>query len=370
VSGSPAVLIDHLNASGATIISIDVPSGLFCDATTTPPSGGVVVHATHTLTFAPPKLAFFFPENQVNVGTWHLLDIGLSKEFIRSAAVDNFMVETCDVVPMLRTRKKFDHKGNFGHALLIAGSTGKMGAAVLAARASLRAGTGLLTCAVPRSGLSILQTSVPEAMVIPDPSDHEISAIPDLSGFTAIGIGPGTGTSPGTANAVKMLIQQATHPIVFDADALNILAENRTWLAFMPKGSVLTPHPREFERLAGKSKDNFDRHRLQREFSARYQCFVVLKGAHTVTTTPDGLSFFNTTGNPGMATGGSGDVLTGILTGLMAQGYSSLEACLLGVFIHGMAGDIALKEQGYEALIAGDIINNLGKTFQTLYGKF
>jgi NAD(P)H-hydrate epimerase len=157
---------------------------------------------------------------------------------------------------------------------------------------------------------------------------------------------------------------------VFDADAINILAENKTWLGFIPKGSVFTPHPREFERLVGKSSNNFDQNRMQREFSFRYQCFVVLKGAHTAITAPNGYCYFNTTGNPGMSTGGSGDVLTGIITGLMAQGYSSLESCLLGAFVHGRAGDLAAENLGYESLVAGDIIINLGKSFQSLYGKF
>jgi len=187
--------------------------------------------------------------------------------------------------------------------------------------------------------------------------------------YSAIGIGPGTGRSSKSSTALKLLIQNTKVPLIFDADAINILSENKTWLGFLPGNCIFTPHPGEFERLAGKSSNNFERNNLQRDFSVKYRCYMVLKGAHTAITTPDGNCYFNTTGNPGMATGGSGDVLTGIITGLMAQRYSPLESCLLGVYIHGLAGDLALKEHGYEALVAGDIIRFLGKSFQTLYGK-
>jgi NAD(P)H-hydrate epimerase len=368
--GYVATVIHHINLSGALVVAIDVPSGLFCDSTTQTTPAHLVIHADYTLTFAPPKLAFFFPENDLFVGNWQLLDIGLSHEFIDATEVQNFMLEDGDVAPILRKRNKFSHKGTFGHALVIAGSTGKMGAAVLSARACLRSGPGLVTIRVPKSGVNILQTAVPEAMLAIDPGPNHCTEVPELSAYSAIAVGPGTGVSVQTANFLKILIQHAKIPMLFDADAINILAENKTWLGFIPKGSVFTPHPKEFERLVGRSSNNFDRNRMQRDFSFRYQCYVVLKGANTAITTPDGRCYFNSTGNPGMASGGSGDVLTGIIAGLMAQGYSSIESCLLGVFIHGRAGDIALTEQGFEALLAGDIIKNLGKSFQSLYGKF
>ena len=368
--GFAATVIHHINSAGARVVAIDVPSGLFCDETTQMTPAHLIIHANDTLTFAPPKLAFFFPENDPFVGNWQLLDIGLHQDFIDSAAVQNFMLEAGDVAAILRKRNKFAHKGTFGHALIIAGSTGKMGAATLAARACLRSGPGLVTVRAPKSGVSILQTASPETMLDIDPGEDHFSEAPDLHAYSAIAIGPGIGTSVQTATALKIMIQHAKIPLIFDADAINILAENKTWLGFVPKGSIFTPHPKEFERLVGKCSNNFEQNRMQRDFSFRYQCYVALKGAHTAITTPDGRCFFNTTGNPGMATGGSGDVLTGIITGIMAQGYSSLESCLLGVYIHGLAGDIALNEQGFEALIAGDIINNLGKSFQSLYGKF
>jgi NAD(P)H-hydrate epimerase len=361
--------IHHINTSGATVVSIDVPSGLFCDTTSQNTPLHLIVRADYTLTFSPPKLAFFFPENDAFVGNWQLLDIGLSQVFLDSAKVKYFMTVADDVAPLLKRRNKFAHKGTFGHALIIAGSAGKMGAAVLAAKACLRSGPGLVTVHMPKSGISILQTAVPEAMLSIDPDDDIYSVAPDLTPYSSVAIGPGIGTSEKTANALKILIQHATTPIIFDADAINILAENKTWLGFIPEGSVFTPHPKEFERLAGKSSNNFERNRMQIDFSFRHQCYVVLKGANTAITTPDGRCFFNTTGNPGMATGGSGDVLTGIIAGFMAQGYTSFESCLLGVYLHGSAGDIASGEQGMESLIAGDIVLSLGKSFQTLYGK-
>lgn len=367
--GLPAEVIRFINGSGLPVIAIDLPSGLYCD-TSTNATGGPVVRAGHTLTFAPPKLALFFAENAPCTGTWHLLPIGLDEVFIGSAPVQNHMLTAGELRPLLRERGKFSHKGHFGHTLLLAGSTGKMGAAILASRACLRAGTGLLSARVPAGGNSILQTAVPEAMTLPDESDGCLSGIPDLGPYTAIAAGPGMGTSALAAAALKVLIQEAAVPVVFDADAINILAENKTWLGFLPQGSVFTPHPKEFERLAGKSGDDFERNQRQRDFSVRNQCHVILKGAHTAITTPGGHCYFNTTGNPGMATGGSGDVLTGMLAGLLAQGYPVTEACLLGVYLHGLAGDLALATESRESLVAGDIIQHIGKAFQQLYGKF
>lgn len=368
VTGIHAEMIRSINNSGALVVSIDVPSGLFMDKTVLTEKDPVVVQADYTLSFAPPKLAFFFPENNIFTGEWILLDIGLSETFIRDTDVKDFMVTPGTVKPLLRKRDKYAHKGNFGHALLICGSQAKMGAAVLAAKACLRSGAGLVTVRVPRTGVDILQTAAPEAMLTIDPDDRFFTELPRLDGYSAVGIGPGIGIEQTTGNAFKHLIQEG-RPMVIDADALNILGENKTWLGFLPPGCILTPHPKEFERIAGKTSDDFDRNHRQRELSFKYSCYIILKGAHTAITTPDGRCYFNTTGNPGMATGGSGDVLTGILTGLFAQGYPPLEVCLMGVYLHGMAGDLASKLSGPEALIAGDIIGHLGKAFETLYGE-
>jgi len=368
--GFSAAVIRHINESKALTVSIDVPSGLFCDSSYKTAEKPVIVEADFTLTFAPPKLAFFMPENDVYMGKWQLLDIGISQEFIDRAAVKNYLLDRQMLGSRLIKRNKFDHKGTFGHALLICGGYGKMGAAVLSSSAALRSGAGLVTLHAPASGVSIVQTAVPEAMMSIDENERRIGSIPDLSPYTAIGTGCGLGMDEQTQKAIKYLIQQANQPIVFDADAINILGENKTWLGFLPGNCIFTPHPKEFQRLAGKHKDDYDRIQIQREFSNRHQAYVVLKGAYTSVSTPEGECYFNSTGNPGMATGGSGDVLTGLITGLKAQGYSPLDACLLGVYIHGLAGDLASEETGQEALIAGDIIKHTGKAFQTLYGKF
>lgn len=370
VSGFIADVIGSINQQACITISIDVPSGLFCDQTVSGSKDPAIIHADSTLTFSPPKLAFFFPENDRYVGDWHLMDIGILPSFIDGAETINYYTGTADCRKILRHRNKYSHKGIFGHVLLACGSKGKMGAAVLAARACLRSGPGLVTLRVPGIGNSILQAAVPEAMLLPDPEEDIISGIPDLSPYSSIAIGPGIGQAEITKKALKQLIQNSTVPLIFDADAINILGENKTWIAFVPKGSIFTPHPKEFERLVGKSSDDFDRNEKQREFSIKHGVYIVLKGAHTAITAPDGKCYFNTTGNPGMATGGSGDVLTGILAGIKAQGYSSLETCLLGVFIHGLAGDLAARENGYEALIASDITEHLGKAFLSLYGEF
>jgi ADP-dependent NAD(P)H-hydrate dehydratase / NAD(P)H-hydrate epimerase len=369
VDGEIAGLIRKINGSGAMVISVDVPSGLFCDRTVRDIKDPAVVKADHTLTFSPPKLAFMFPENDIYAGNWVLLDIGISEEYITGADTKNYFTDSSDIAALIRKRTKFQHKGHFGHALLVCGGRGKMGAAVLAARGCIRAGAGLTTVRMPESGAAILQTAVPEAMIAIDPDPDLFTTVPDLSPYTSIAIGPGIGTDIKTQNALKLLIQTAAVPLVFDADAINILGENKTWLSFIPKGSVFTPHPKEFERLAGKSPDDFERNAKQREFSFKYHCYVVLKGAHTAITTPGGDCLFNSTGNPGMATGGSGDVLTGIIAGLAAQGYSTLASALAGVYLHGLAGDLAAAESGPEALAAGDLVNYLGKAFLSLYGE-
>lgn len=370
VTGINAELIRHINNSKATVISIDMPSGLFCDATVRGLSSPAIVKAKHTLTFSPPKLALLFPENGLYVGEWHLLDIGLREDFIDNCDVKNFYITEADCGAMLRRRAKFSHKGNYGHLLLIAGSRGKMGAAILSAQAALRSGAGLVTVHIPRGGVHILQTACPEAMVSIDPDEDIFTTVPDLTPYTAIAIGPGIGKDPRSANALKLLIQNSSLPLVFDADAINIMAENKTWLGFIPPGSVFTPHPKEFERLIGKSSDDFERNQLQRDFSFRYNANLLLKGAHSAIATPTGYCYFNSTGNPGMATGGSGDVLTGVIAGLQAQGYTAAESVILGTFLHGRAGDMAADQTGYESLIASDIIHHLGTSFQSLYGKF
>jgi NAD(P)H-hydrate epimerase len=365
IKGFIADAIHHINQSGAITIAIDTPSGLFSDEDTIDKKGKVI-EADYTLSFQFPKYAFLFQENDRYVGEWKILPIGLMEEFTAKVEAKNFLIEKEDCRLLLKSRNKFDHKGTFGHALLIAGAYGKMGAAVLASEACLRAGAGLVSTHVPQIGYHILQTALPECMVSIDKNEFHFSSVPDLGAYNAIGIGPGIGSNKQTQNAVKLLIQNSKLPVLFDADAINILAENKTWISFVPQNSIFTPHPKEFERLVGKSTNQFEQNKLQREFSIKYQVFVVLKGAHTCISTPQGKCFFNTTGNPGMATGGSGDLLTGIILGLLTQGYTSFEACVVGVYLHGLAGDIAAKKHTMEAMIAGDINGNIGKAYRKL----
>jgi ADP-dependent NAD(P)H-hydrate dehydratase / NAD(P)H-hydrate epimerase len=368
LEGFPGRLVEHINDSGALVIAIDFPSGLFCeDNKGNDPRR--IIRADHTLTFQVPKLAFLFPENDAFAGQWEVLDIGLHPQAIEAAETRYFILDAADIRSFYRPRGRFSHKGTYGHALLVAGSKGKTGAAVLGARAGLRSGPGLLTVYAPQCANHVIQTTVPEAMYLPDAHEEYVSGIPDIGPFAAIGAGPGLGTDPQTQNALKLLIQQSSRPLVLDADALNILAENPTWLAFLPKGTILTPHPGEFQRLVGKASDSFERLQMAREFAFRFQVVLVLKGAFSMIVSPDGRIWFNPSGNPGMATGGSGDVLTGMILGWLAQGYSPLESAMAGVFIHGVAGDIAASRKGFEGLIAGDIIQHIPKANKVVLGQ-
>jgi NAD(P)H-hydrate epimerase len=365
VEGLASEIIGLINQSGSIIISIDIPSGLFCEDNTTNDKESIVT-ADYTLTFQFPKLSFMFPENSIYLGEWIILPIGLSTNAIRSKFSPYSYSEKDDVTVLLKKRNKFDHKGIFGHGLLVAGSSGKMGAAILGAKAALRTGIGLLTCHVPSGGLIIMQISIPEAMVQTDKNELHLSEVEKNSSISAIGIGPGIGTDPESQRAVKELLSSYRKPMVIDADGLNILSLNKEWLTQIPEGSILTPHPKEFERLAGKTENSYSRLNRQIEFSKTHKCIVVLKGANTSITTPDGNVLFNSTGNPGMATAGSGDALSGILLSLLAQGYTPENAAVLGVYLHGLAGDIAAEESGHESIIASDIIKCLSKAFKKI----
>ncbi len=365
LSGFPARLVNHLNNSGIPILSIDIPSGLMGEDNGQN-DAKAIIRATNTLTFEFPKLSFFFRENEQYTGEWEILPIGLHPEGIAQTETPWNYTDRQTMAGILKKRGRFSHKGTFGHALLIAGSAGKMGAAVLAAKGCLRSGVGLLTVHLPRLGNQIMQTVLPEAMVSLDESDQVISNIQLLSGYKAVGIGPGIGKSPETVLAFKSLLTNYHYPLVVDADALNILSEEPFLFHLLPSGSILTPHPLEFERLAGHSKTDYERLCRAREFAQKHQIVLILKGAYTAVISTEGACSFNCTGNPGMATGGSGDVLTGILTGLLAQGYPSFEAALLGVYIHGLSGDLSLAGSSEEALLAGDLADHLGMAFTSL----
>ncbi|HEY4651436.1 MAG TPA: NAD(P)H-hydrate dehydratase [Pontibacter sp.] len=361
-----AEVIRHLNSSGACITSIDIPSGLFTDSQT--PEESAIIKANYTISFELPKLAFFLPQHEPYVGEWHTVPIGLSPGFISEAQTNYNFSTASDIKQLLRRRRKFSHKGSYGHALLLCGGFGKMGAAVLAARACLRSGVGLLTVHAPAAGYPILQTAVPEAMTLADKHRKHISELPEeMERYNVVGIGPGIGKDKHTKTALGQLLATSSLPMVIDADAINIIAGSDRLKAQLPKNRIIfTPHPKEFERLVGKTKNDYDRLEHLKEFCREYSCYVCLKGSHTAIGTPEGKIYFNTTGNAGMATGGTGDVLTGVITALVAQNYSLEEACLIGVFVHGLAGDLALQKVGEIGMIASDLIEHLPQAFLQL----
>lgn len=365
LSGGFASVVQYINASSAQVVSIDLPSGLMGEDNSNN-SRQNIIHADLTLSIQFPKLAFLFPENEDIVGEWKLLDIGISPEFIRQADTPYIITEAQDVSQLIKPRKRFAYKNNFGHALLIAGSNGMAGASVLAARACLRSGTGLLTVHVPVCNHDILQTAVPEAIVQNDVHELYFAEPVDLDNYQAIAIGPGIGQEEETALATLDQLADCYIPAVLDADAINILSSHRNYLNRLPKGSILTPHIGELERIIGKCNNSFERLTKAKELAAYLQCYMVVKGAYTVVITPQGKFYFNPTGNPGMATGGSGDVLTGIILALLAQGYQPENAARLGVYVHGLAGDIACRRMGEISLTASDIIDALPEAWKVL----
>lgn len=367
--GLAAEIIRLINQSYGTVVSVDIPSGLFGEDNSANNTDSII-NADFTLSFQFPKLSFLFAENSGFTGEWISLPIGLNSKIIRETESPFFYLDDEYIRPLLRERKKFDHKGIYGHGLLIAGSYGKMGAAILAARAAMKTGMGLLTCHVPRSGNPVIQTSFPEAMTRSDADDNIITKIGDTKSFDAIAAGPGMGTDIVTQKAFHSVLLNRTRPLVIDADGLNILGMNPKWLSVLPPNTILTPHPKEFERIAGKSENSFKRLSKQKEFASDHNCIVILKGAYTSVAFPDGRIFFNSTGNPGMATAGSGDVLTGIVLSLLAQGYTPQNAAITGVYIHGLAGDIASVRYSQESIIASDIIDNIGNAFLKIKSSF
>lgn len=371
-SGLAAEAIAAMNNAPFIRVAIDVPSGLSCDFVTSSAvekltnSRDHVVHADYTLTFQFPKLSFMFAENAGFVGEFIVLDIALHPLFLADAQTHFHYVTHGGVKQIISGRTKFAHKGTYGHALIVAGSEGKTGAAILCSRAALRAGAGLVTAFIPKVSRDVMQEAVPEVMTITADEQNFISGHIPAVKFNAIGVGPGLGTDNITVNSLKTLIGEQQYSMVWDADALNILADNKTWNSFLPPQTILTPHPGEFDRLTQKHNNGFDRMKSQQAFATKYNVIVVLKGAHTSIALPDGTVYFNSTGNPGMATAGSGDVLTGIITSLLAQGYSPVHASVAGVYLHGLAGDIAASVRGMESMIAGDIIENLGGAFRMI----
>lgn len=381
--GISAQVIRAINQSSAVVFSVDVPSGLYCDK----PNSEVeaIVKADVTFTFHAPKLCFMFPANGQYVGWFVVLDIGLNKDFSNSQPTNYSYITQQTIESIIKVRGKFSHKGTYGHALVCAGSYGKIGAAVLSVGAALRSGSGLVSALVPDCGYEIIQSTCPEAMVLTN-SGEEAKAKDELFNvevkknrehlslgylhyielerFAAVGIGPGIGTDKDSVEFVQEVFKHYNKPMVIDADALNIIAEHEKIKAAIPKGSILTPHPGEFKRLVGEWSDDLDKIDKQIAFAMKHGVIVILKGAHTSVATPEGYVYFNSTGNPGMAKGGSGDVLTGVITALLAQGYTPARAAAIGVYIHGAAGDLAADVLSQTGMIASDITAHLPKAFK------
>ena len=364
--GGFASVVKYVNASQATVVSIDIPSGLHTEDNT----GNFrqyMIRADLTLTLQQKKLAMYLADNEPYLGEVKVVDIGLSEEYVRRTHTSFSLVEKDDVRSILRPRSKFAHKGTMGHALLFAGSYGMAGAAILSSKAALRSGVGKLTVHTPACNNDILQTAVPEAILQHDSEELFFARTVDTDCYDAVALGPGIGKDEGTAIALMSQIRRTQCPVVLDADALNILAEHRAWLNQLPFDLVLTPHPAEFDRLAGGASDgSYARLAKARSLAEKTKSYIVLKGHYTALCCPDGETIINSTGNAGMATAGAGDVLTGMITGLLARGYTRREACILGMYLHGLAGDIAAERFGEESLMASDIIDMLPEAFKRI----
>lgn len=357
-------LIQFLNQTNAFKLSIDIPSGLFSNNPIT--DSETVLLADHILTFQVPKLSFFLPETAHFVPSFEILNIELDVGFMQNVAPLAQLISKHEAQTYYIYREKFGHKGTYGHSAIIGGSYGKIGAVTLATSAAFRIGAGMVTAVVPKCGYNILQTSVPEAMVITDHDENFLTDIQLNFEPSAISIGMGMGKNHATVEGLKAFLKKVKAPLVIDADALNIISENKELLELIPENSILTPHPGELKRLIGDWKNDYDKIEKAKSLSKERGVILIIKGAYTITVFRDSL-YINTSGNPGMATAGSGDALSGVITGLLSQGYKPLEASIFGVYMHGSAGDIASSQMGYESVMAGDIINNISQAYINLF---
>jgi hydroxyethylthiazole kinase-like uncharacterized protein yjeF len=364
VEGLLEEVITYVNDHFQKTISIDVPSGLYIDQSSK--ENKTIIRSSLTLTFQLPKLAFLFPENRNFVPEFEILDIGLHEKGLIGSTSNYHYITAREISTLLKPRSKFSHKGIFGHALLLAGSKGKSGAAIISAKSCMRSGAGLLTLHSNKDTLTSLLHHLPEAMTSEDAHSDLISDIEQPEKYDAIGFGPGVGIHEDTQLVLKKLLHYYSGKLIIDADGLNILSENKTWLSFLPNGTILTPHPKEFERLTEKYQNDFERLEALKQFSLKHNCIVILKGAHSAIAMPDGNVFFNSSGNSGLAKAGSGDCLTGIILGLLARGYNAPQAALIGTFIHGYTADLCLKKKSMESMLASDVIAQLPKAFKKL----
>lgn len=359
-------LFQHFRTSKAFILSVDLPSGLYTDDVPEDENG--VVWANYTLSFQAPKLVFFLPDTSKYTVNWEALDIGIDAEFLEETETEVELIGKNEIFPIYKPREKFSNKGTYGHALMIGGSYGKIGAVVLSGKAALASGSGLVTTFIPKCGYIPMQSAFPEAMTLTDPDEKKLTNISVNIQPTAVGIGMGMGTDLETHTAFQKFLESNKASLVIDADAINLLSKYKADLKLLKAQTVLTPHPKELERLIGTWKNDFDKLKKAKAFSKKHKCVLVIKGAHTITVFENKM-YINSTGNPGLATGGTGDVLTGIITGLICQGYEPLKASLFGVYLHGKSADIAVEDYGYQTLIASHVIEYLGKAYLDLFVK-
>lgn len=365
LQGGFVAVARYVNESGAFVVSIDLPSGLFGEWNEQVSSRDVV-HANVTLAFQLPRLSFFFRENVPVLGEWHLLDIDLDYKAIKAQKTDFYVIDERNVAPLLHERDPFSGKRDYGSTLLFAGSYGMMGAAVMCAKAVLRSGGGLVTVHSAHCGMPIVHTAFPEAMFEPDRNEHFITDMKIHHNHQAVAVGPGIGTQDTTIEALQDLLQHATMPMVLDADALNCISIRPALLTFVPAKTILTPHVGEFDRMFGEHHTDEARLKTAIEMARQYNLIIVLKGHYTAVVRPTGRVYFNCTGNPGMATAGAGDVLTGVIAAFLGQGYNPEYAALLGVYIHGRAGDMAAAELGEFGMTASDIIGYTGRVIRDI----
>jgi hydroxyethylthiazole kinase-like uncharacterized protein yjeF len=365
VTGYWARFIQHINGLDSMRYSIDIPSGMFGDQPNH--QEDVCIEADHCLSFEVPKISFFFPGNGRYLKNWEVKSIGLLPGFLKDHGNAYSLIEPQKLARKLIKRDKFSHKGLFGHALIAAGSQGMIGAAVLSAKACLRSGAGLVTALIPEIGSQVIHTALPEAITLQGFGAERLTNCPDTDKYDAAALGPGLGKHADTIGFVEEFLKKFKKPLVIDADGINILAENKKLLELLPENSIMTPHPGEFKRLFGKTENDLEQLKLLADKAKTWKCIIVLKGAYTAIANTDGQLYFNTSGNPGMSTAGSGDVLTGMICALLSQGYDAISAAQLGVYLHGSAGDLVQEEKGMEAMISGDIIEKIGIAFKKLH---
>ncbi len=367
IEGWMAELVDFLNDSGVFIVSVDMPSGLFSDQV--PGKDAAVIQADLTLSFQAPKLVFYLPETMDYAGTVQILNIGLDQDFISDISSQTYLINRDNARNLYIPRRRNSHKGDYGHVLIAGGSYGKMGSVLLTAKAALRTGSGLCTLYIPNCGYEVIQTGLPEAMVITDENERSLGDCPADFETDVVCFGMGAGTGKSAVNSLNSFLDWQNSAMVIDADGLNILSKNKEFLKKIPENSVLTPHPGELKRLIGDWKDDFEKLEKAKKFSTRYKVILVIKGAHTFTIHNEYI-YVNNSGNPGMATAGSGDVLSGVIASLIGQRYEPINAAILGVHLHGLAGDLLAETEGYEGVVAGDIAAAIGKSvLQLLYYK-